>query len=138
MATEDIEGPKNLMTTSYIDRFCILLIFAIGLISTVAYLMFFKKDVHNLSLVCNQMTHLKGKICSTSTSSTNYMESSRNECCFLGDRSQRIVIFGLIFNILASTLFGILVLYLIKSALGIDIFKGFSFGVWDWFKGLWK
>ena len=38
----------------------------------------------------------------------------------------------------ASTLFGILVLYLIKSALGIDIFKGFSFGVWDCFKGLWK
>lgn len=38
----------------------------------------------------------------------------------------------------ASTLFGILVLYLIKSALGIDIFKGFSFGIWDWFKGLWK
>lgn len=27
-----------------------------------------------------------------------------------------------------------LFLYLIKSALGIDIFKGFSFGIWDWFK----
>ena len=37
-----------------------------------------------------------------------------------------------------SILFGILVLYLIKSALGIDIFKGFSFGIWTWFKGLWK
>ena len=34
-----------------------------------------------------------------------------------------------------SILFGILVLYLIKSALGIDIFKDFSFGVWTWFKG---
>lgn len=38
----------------------------------------------------------------------------------------------------ASTLFGILVLYLIKSALGIDLFKGFSLGIWDWFKDLWK
>ncbi|GGF67628.1 3-phosphoshikimate 1-carboxyvinyltransferase [Alteromonas lipolytica] len=37
-----------------------------------------------------------------------------------------------------STLFGLLVLYLIKSALGIDIFKGYSFGVWKWFKELWK
>ena len=37
-----------------------------------------------------------------------------------------------------SILFGILVLYLIKSALGINIFKDFSFGIWDWFKGLWK
>lgn len=37
-----------------------------------------------------------------------------------------------------STLFGLLVLYLIKSALGIDIFKGFSLGIWDWFKDLWK
>jgi len=31
---------------------------------------------------------------------------------------------------------GVLVLYLIKSALGIDIFPNFSFGVWDWFKSL--
>ena len=30
----------------------------------------------------------------------------------------------------------LLVLYLIKSALGIDIFEGYSFGVWGWFKGL--
>ena len=33
-------------------------------------------------------------------------------------------------------LFTFLVLYLIKSALGIDIFEGYSFGVWSWFKGL--
>jgi len=30
----------------------------------------------------------------------------------------------------------LLVLYLLKSALGIDIFDGYSFGVWSWFKGL--
>ncbi|BFM05908.1 3-phosphoshikimate 1-carboxyvinyltransferase [Halioxenophilus aromaticivorans] len=36
-------------------------------------------------------------------------------------------------TILAVT--GLLVLYLIKSALGIDIFKDFSFGIWDWFSG---
>ncbi len=40
--------------------------------------------------------------------------------------------------VLASSLFGLLVLYLIKSALGINLFKGFSLGIWDWFKGLWK
>ncbi|HIF9411236.1 TPA: hypothetical protein ACX6R8_003140 [Photobacterium damselae] len=28
----------------------------------------------------------------------------------------------------------VLTLYLIKSALGIDIFKNFSFGIWDYFK----
>lgn len=33
-----------------------------------------------------------------------------------------------------SALFGIFVLYIIKSALGIDIFPNFSFGVWGWFK----
>lgn len=33
-----------------------------------------------------------------------------------------------------STLLGLLVLYLIKSAMGIDIFPNFSFGVWSWFK----
>lgn len=31
-------------------------------------------------------------------------------------------------------LLGILVLYLVKSALGIDIIPGYSFGVWDWIK----
>jgi hypothetical protein len=39
--------------------------------------------------------------------------------------------------IIFCVLFGILVLYLIKSALGIDLIEGFSFGVWGWFKGLW-
>ena len=30
----------------------------------------------------------------------------------------------------------LLVVYLIKSALGINIFENFSFGIWGWFKGL--
>lgn len=38
--------------------------------------------------------------------------------------------------ILFSILLGLLVLYLIKSALGIDLFEGFSLGIWDWFKSL--
>ena len=33
-----------------------------------------------------------------------------------------------------SAMLGILILYLLKSAAGIDIFPGFSFGVWGWFK----
>lgn len=28
------------------------------------------------------------------------------------------------------------VLYLLKSALGIDLFDGYSLGLWDWFKSL--
>jgi hypothetical protein len=32
------------------------------------------------------------------------------------------------------TLLGLLFLYLVKSALGIDLIDGLSFGVWDWFK----
>lgn len=34
-----------------------------------------------------------------------------------------------------STLIGLLVLYLIKSALGIDLLPGVSLGIWGWFKG---
>jgi len=34
-----------------------------------------------------------------------------------------------------STVVGLLVLYLIKSALGIDLLPGVSLGIWDWFKG---
>ncbi len=36
--------------------------------------------------------------------------------------------------LLFSLLLGLAVLYLIKSALGIDVFPGFSLGLWDWFK----
>ncbi|MGQ8365592.1 hypothetical protein [Glaciecola sp. 1036] len=36
--------------------------------------------------------------------------------------------------ITACTLFGLLVLYLIKSALGINLIEGYSTGIWDWFK----
>jgi len=32
------------------------------------------------------------------------------------------------------TLLGLLVLYLIKSALGIDLFANFSLGIWTWFQ----
>lgn len=37
--------------------------------------------------------------------------------------------------ILGLSLLGLLVIYLIKSALGIDLFEGHSLGIWDWFKG---
>lgn len=33
-----------------------------------------------------------------------------------------------------STGLGLLILYLLKSAAGIDLFPGFSLGIWDWFK----
>ncbi|BFT30739.1 hypothetical protein D210916BOD24_19150 [Alteromonas sp. D210916BOD_24] len=33
-----------------------------------------------------------------------------------------------------SVLFGLIVLYLIKSALGINIFEDWSLGLWTWFK----
>ena len=33
-----------------------------------------------------------------------------------------------------SALLGLLVLYLIKSAMGIDLFPNFSLGIWSWFK----
>jgi len=36
--------------------------------------------------------------------------------------------------LLVSAAVGILVLYLVKSALGIDLIPGYSCGVWDWFK----
>lgn len=32
------------------------------------------------------------------------------------------------------SLFGLFLVYILKSALGIDIFPGYSFGIWDWFK----
>jgi hypothetical protein len=37
--------------------------------------------------------------------------------------------------LLISALVGIFVLYILKSALGVDLIPGFSFGVWDWFQG---
>jgi hypothetical protein len=56
----------------------------------------------------------------------------------LTDREVRIqrlsmALFLTVFLLFAATV-GILVLYLIKSALGIDLIPGYSFGVWDWFK----
>ncbi|WP_423228051.1 3-phosphoshikimate 1-carboxyvinyltransferase [Phytopseudomonas daroniae] len=36
--------------------------------------------------------------------------------------------------IMVSLLVGLLFLYLIKSALGINLFSGFSLGLWDWFR----
>ncbi|WP_416307642.1 3-phosphoshikimate 1-carboxyvinyltransferase [Neptunicella sp. SCSIO 80796] len=38
--------------------------------------------------------------------------------------------------ILFSWALGLLSLYLLKSALGINLFGDFSLGIWDWFKAL--
>ncbi|WP_166425895.1 3-phosphoshikimate 1-carboxyvinyltransferase [Paraglaciecola sp. 20A4] len=39
--------------------------------------------------------------------------------------------------IFICVLVGLLVIYLLKSALGINLFENFSLGIWSWFKGLW-
>lgn len=36
--------------------------------------------------------------------------------------------------VVISALFGLLLLYLVKSAMGIDLIPGFSLGIWGWFK----
>lgn len=38
--------------------------------------------------------------------------------------------------LVVSTVLGLLVLYLLKSALGIDLFADFSLGIWGWFQTL--
>lgn len=42
-----------------------------------------------------------------------------------------------LFSFIVSSIL-LLVVYLVKSALGIDIFSNYSFGVWSWFKELFK
>lgn len=58
-----------------------------------------------------------------------------------GARSQQQLsrlMLALIISLLlvVSAVVGLLVLYLVKSALGIDLFDGFSLGIWSWFKAL--
>jgi hypothetical protein len=35
--------------------------------------------------------------------------------------------------VLLGSLCGLVIIYLIKSALGIDLLEGFSLGLWGWF-----
>lgn len=60
----------------------------------------------------------------------NYRELSRKE--------KQLSIFTLsiisLIFLLFSTIVGLLILYLIKSALGINILNNYSFGIWDWFR----
>jgi hypothetical protein len=56
----------------------------------------------------------------------------------LSEREQKIsalmtALFVLAF-LVTSTLLGLLCLYLLKSLAGIDLFPGFSLGIWDYFK----
>lgn len=37
--------------------------------------------------------------------------------------------------VLGLALLAMLFLYLLKSALGINVFEGYSLGIWDWFNG---
>lgn len=61
---------------------------------------------------------------------------NRRELSRLEEDLSRLMKATLILGFLTfSTLVGLLVLYLAKSALGIDLFPGFSLGIWGWFKG---
>ena len=60
----------------------------------------------------------------------------------LSEQEQKLAALSQLITISIFCLFVItvllLVVYLIKSALGIDIFSNYSFGVWSWFRGLFK
>ncbi|NRD74853.1 hypothetical protein HQQ94_16825 [Shewanella sp. VB17] len=48
-----------------------------------------------------------------------------------------LMFIGLMVSFIAiSLLVGIFTLYILKSALGVDLLEGTSLGVWDWFKEL--
>ncbi|PKG98741.1 3-phosphoshikimate 1-carboxyvinyltransferase [Paraglaciecola sp. MB-3u-78] len=62
----------------------------------------------------------------------NNRELSRAE-----QKASRIIIAVFLVGFLCvSITFGLLALYLLKSALGINLFDNFSLGIWDWFKKL--
>lgn len=48
----------------------------------------------------------------------------------------RTEIFFLTLFIFMCVVFGLLIIYLVKSFLGIDIFDNFSLGIFNWFKSL--
>ncbi|WOC24811.1 3-phosphoshikimate 1-carboxyvinyltransferase [Pseudoalteromonas sp. N1230-9] len=58
----------------------------------------------------------------------------------LTSQEQKVAKFGQAVILSVAVSFVILIilvtLYLAKSALGIDMFSGFSFGLWDWFNSL--
>jgi hypothetical protein len=62
----------------------------------------------------------------------NNRELSRAE-----QKASRVInaTFLAVFLTISITL-GLIVLYLIKSALGVNLLEGFSLGLWDWFKSL--
>ncbi|MEP0356787.1 3-phosphoshikimate 1-carboxyvinyltransferase [Paraglaciecola sp.] len=64
----------------------------------------------------------------------NHRELSRNE------KAVSAFTFTLLSSIfiLFCILLGLLILYLIKSALGINLFENFSLGIWSWFKSVFR
>ncbi|GIU36400.1 hypothetical protein L2719_14860 [Shewanella schlegeliana] len=50
--------------------------------------------------------------------------------------SLALFLLSIVAFILISIAFGLLLLYLLKSMLGIDLFEGTSLEIWDWFKTL--
>jgi hypothetical protein len=51
------------------------------------------------------------------------------------EKSLALVALLIIFSLFVflGSLCGLVIIYLIKSALGIDLLEGFSLGLWDWF-----
>ncbi len=51
-------------------------------------------------------------------------------------RIGKLVMAGIVaFFLCVSVLTGLVALYILKSWLGINLFEGFSLGLWDWVKG---
>ncbi|MFK5894063.1 MAG: 3-phosphoshikimate 1-carboxyvinyltransferase [Pseudomonadota bacterium] len=58
------------------------------------------------------------------------IRSSRLQRAIL--RKTEILFIALIFSVIF--MFALLIIYLVKSALGINLFSDFSLGIWDWLK----
>ena len=63
----------------------------------------------------------------------NYRELSRKE------KQLSLLTSTLVFSLflILCSLGGLLLIYIIKSALGVNLFPDFSLGIWGWFKGSW-
>jgi hypothetical protein len=64
--------------------------------------------------------------------------AGRNKRSELRSHKTSLLVKAVVISVLLvlCTAFGLLLLYLLKSALGIDLFSDYSLGIWSWFKEL--
>ena len=118
-----LKAAYDTYSTNKIDQAFTLLLFINAVVMLFSYLLLFKYNTHAINSFCNEVTVLKSKL---TFILFNKGDEVKHAQCMKLETSEKLILYGQIFNALASILFGISQYNLHKALTEDNILKQYG------------